>query len=251
MLEEQVKSLEEDQVKMGKSFDARVDSIVIDFNEAVHDLEETVQGLDSRMTDQERIFASWEEALESWEERLCRCPKLVDPVVPAVVEGVIADPSEVEEEEDSSEDEGLEYAEDASSASSYATPPISQPSIPSPSFPLRPVSPADAREALRLCCGRRMETFTDDVLMYPSSESSSSGQDLPALENNSPIPVRQPLGELLEEDIPLPPTYAVSAQLCTRSRGRIHSAYRPYPLSGERHSARHSSRTGSSDVGVL
>ena len=128
---------------------------------------------------------------------------------------------ETEEEEEEEEEEGLEYATDTPSGGSYTTPPSTGGhSSPSPAPSCSPTlgdSDPENNVALRTEeLEARIEVFLEEA------EEDLEMNDLPPLENTSPLPVPAPV---FPGFIP----FAVSTgQCCVPPKSPLRKVYHPY-----------------------
>ena len=157
------------------------------------------------------------------EKLICRCrDHLLSPVphhAPGEEEEMVKETEEEGEEED--EEEGLEYATDTPSGGSYMTPPstggCSPPSLASSRSPTpgdsNPENNAVLRsEELEACIEVFLEEAEEDLEM----------NDLPPLENTSPIPVPAPV-------FPGFVPFAISTgQCCVPPKSLLRKVYHPY-----------------------
>ena len=155
------------------------------------------------------------------EKSVCCCQDHLLSPGPHYVPGEEETVEETEEEEEETEEEGLEYATDSPSGGSYTTPPSTggrSPPLPAPScLPTPGDSDPENSAALRTEeLEARIEVFLEEA------EEDLLMDDLPPVENTSPLPVPAPVFPGI---IP----FAVSvSQHCVPPKHLVRKVYHPY-----------------------
>ena len=190
--------------------------------EALSGLQQTaLQSCQSTIAGLEETILKLATSVTILEKSVCHCrDRLLSPA-PHYAPGEEEEMVEETEEEEGEEEEGLEYATDTPSGGSYTTLP-STGGRPSPSpAPSRSPTPGDSdpenntalhTEELEACIEAFLEEAEEDLVM----------NDLPPLENSSPLPVPAPV-------FPGFVPFAVSTgQHCVPPKHLLRKVYHPY-----------------------
>ena len=128
---------------------------------------------------------------------------------------------ETEEEEEDEEEDGLEYTTDTPSGGSYMTPPSTGGcSSPSPAPSCLPTPGGSDPENNTALCTEELEAHIKAFL--EEAEEDMEMNDLPPLENTSPLPVPAPV-------FPGFVPFAIStSQRCILPKSLLRKVYHPY-----------------------
>ena len=180
---------------------------------ALQSCQNTIAGLEETVT-------KLNTSVTSLEKLVCRCQDHLLSLAPHFAPGEEEEMVE-ETEEEEEEDGGLEYVTDTPSGGSYTTPPStggrSSPSLALSCSPTPGDSDPEHNVALRT---EELEAHIEAFL--EEAEEDLETNDLPLLENTSPLPVPAPV-------FPGFVPFAVSTgQCCVPSKNLLRKVYHPY-----------------------